>query len=215
MTAVGLAAEVADFQRFAQAGQFMAFTGLVPSEHSSGKSRRQGGITKTGNRHVRRLLIEAAWHYYNASAGPSADLQKRRAEVPAEIVDIAEKARRRLRRKAFRLKAARKSPNKIVTALARELAGFIWAAACTSARLPKETPAKTNVSTQSQARERSTGQGRQSDGTPLKDSTTTDRASHDSSRTGTVRTRGGLGAEWGNPRATLERDLSVARSFAD
>jgi transposase len=129
VTAVGIAAEIGNFERFQKARSFMAFVGLVPSEHSSGGSRRQGGITKTGNRHVRRLLVEAAWHYYDARPGVSQALAKRREGVPPEIVVIAEKARLRLRRKAYKMRAARKSPNKIVTALARELAGFVWAAA--------------------------------------------------------------------------------------
>lgn len=129
VTAVGLSAEIGNFERFEKAGQFMAFVGLVPSEHSSGGSRKQGGITKTGNRHVRRLLVEAAWHYYDARPGASAALTKRREGVSPEVVAIAEKARLRLSRKAMRMRASRKVPNKIVTALARELAGFIWAAA--------------------------------------------------------------------------------------
>jgi len=133
VTAVGLAAEIGNFERFEAAGKFMAFVGLVPSEHSSGGSRRQGGITKTGNRHVRRLLIEAAWHYHDANPGVSAALAKRREGVPPEVVTIAEKARLRLRRKAYKLRLAHKTPNKIATALARELAGFLWAAARASA----------------------------------------------------------------------------------
>jgi transposase len=144
VTAVGLAAEIGNFERFEKAGQFMAFVGLVPSEHSSGGSRKQGGITKTGNRHVRRLLVEAAWHYSAAPPGSSAALQKRREGVPPEIVAIAEKARLRLRRKAYRMRAAKKLPNKIATALARELAGFLWAAAratsCPASTIPKEPP---------------------------------------------------------------------------
>ena len=129
VTATAVSAEIGNFARFKKASSFMAFTGLVPSEISSGGSRKQGRITKTGNRHVRRLLVEAAWHYYDARPGVSADLQKRREGVPPEVVDIAEKARLRLRRKASRMRAAHKKPNKITTALARELAGFIWAAA--------------------------------------------------------------------------------------
>ena len=141
VTASGISAEIGNFTRFETAGSFMAFTGLVPSEHSSGGSRRQAGITKTGNRHVRRLLIEAAWHYYDARPGVSAELQKRRAGVPQEVVDIAEKARLRLRRKAARMRSAHKPPNKITTALARELAGFLWAAA-RATPLPQTSPTK-------------------------------------------------------------------------
>lgn len=129
VTAVGLAAEIGNFQRFQKASQFMAFVGLVPSEHSSGQTRRQGRITKTGNKHVRRLLIEAAWHYYACPVGVSAALTKRREGVPVKVVAIADKAQQRLRRKAWRMQQLAKSPNKLVTALARELAGFLWAAA--------------------------------------------------------------------------------------
>jgi len=132
VTASAISAEIGNFARFEKAGSFMAFTGLVPSEHSSGGSRKQGGITKTGNRHVRRLLVEAAWHSYDARPGGSAELHKRRAGGPQEIIDVAEKARLRLRKKAARLRAAHKPPNKITTALARELAGFLWAAAQTT-----------------------------------------------------------------------------------
>ena len=140
VTAVGLAAEIGEFHRFPTARRFMGFVGLIPSEHSSGTSRRQGGITKTGNRHVRRLLVEAAWHYYDGRPGVSAELQKRRAGVPAETVAIADKARLRLRRKALRMRAARKLPTKIATALARELAGFLWAAARASTAAPQKQP---------------------------------------------------------------------------
>ena len=129
VTAIGVAAEVGNFVRFQRAEQFMAYVGLVPSEHSTGQSRRQGGITKTGNRHIRRLLVEAGWHYYHCSPAVSAALQKRREGVPVEITTIADKARLRLRTKASRMQRASKTPNKIAVALARELAGFIWAAA--------------------------------------------------------------------------------------
>lgn len=151
VTAIGLAAEIGDFERFHKASEFMAFVGLVPSEYSSGGSRKQGGVTKTGNRHVRRLLLEAAWHYYNAPPGASAALEKRRRDVPPEIVAIAEKARLRLRRKAARMKATTKAPNKIAAALARELAGFLWAAACqttsstASRQAAQETQGKTET----------------------------------------------------------------------
>lgn len=127
LTAVGIAAEIGDFTRFAKAGNFMGFVGLVPSENSSGQSRRQGGITKTGNRHVRRLLIEAAWQYFNAPLVVSAALTERRQGLPEEIIAIADRALRRLRKKSRALQLRKKTSTKIVTALARELAGFIWA----------------------------------------------------------------------------------------
>lgn len=139
ITAVGLAAEIGNFKRFQTAGQFMAFVGLVPSEHSSGGTRRQSGITKTGNRHVRRLLVEAAWQYFNAAPGVSPALQKRRQGVLPQVVAIADKARLRLRRKSFRMQQTRKSSKKITTALARELAGFLWAAACASEAATSQT----------------------------------------------------------------------------
>lgn len=142
VTAVGLAAEIGDFTRFRSAGQFMAFLGLVPSENSSGGTRRQGGITKTGNAHVRRLMTEAAWHYYGWTTGVSQKLQARREGVPAEIVAIADKALRRLQRKAYTMKQRELSPKKIVIALARELAGFLWAAAVETARLASGATAR-------------------------------------------------------------------------
>ncbi len=136
VTAAGLAAEIGDFHRFATAGQFMAFVGLVPSEHSSGAKRRQGGITKSGNRHVRRLLIEAGWHYYRTPLRVSAELRARREGIPQAVIDIADKALQRLGTKSYRLKQGTKPANKIVTALARELAGFLWAAARLSTAPP-------------------------------------------------------------------------------
>jgi hypothetical protein len=125
VTAAGLAAEVGDFHRFATAGKFMAFVGLVPCEHSTGAKRRQGGITKSGNRHLRRLLIEAGWHYYRTPLRVSADLKARREGVPQAVIDIADKALHRLGHKSYQMKQGAKAPNKIVTALAREFAGFL------------------------------------------------------------------------------------------
>jgi transposase len=145
VTAVALAAEIGDFTRFRLAGQFMAFLGLVPSEHSSGGTRRQGRITKTGNGHVRRLMTEAAWHYYNWSAGISNTLRARRVGVPTEVVAIADKALRRLQRKAYQMKHRELSPKKIVIALARELAGFLWAAAVETARQGSGVPVRPAV----------------------------------------------------------------------
>jgi transposase len=136
VTAAGLAAEVGDFHRFATAGKFMGFVGLVPSEHSTGTKRRQGGITKSGNQHARRLLIEAGWHYYRTPLRVSADLKARREGVPQAVIDIADKALHRLGHKSYQMKQGTKAPNKIVTALARELAGFLWAAARLSTTPP-------------------------------------------------------------------------------
>jgi transposase len=128
LTATVLAAEVGNFQRFAKAEQFMAFLGLVPSEYSTGRTRRQGRITRTGNRHVRRLLIEAAWHYRHPP-WKSKILEARRQRLSVPVRSIAEKAERRLHRRWNRMLRRGKLPNVAITAVARELAGFVWAIA--------------------------------------------------------------------------------------
>ena len=119
--------EIGDFRRFSAAEQFMAFLGLVPSERSSGDKRRLGGITKAGNSHLRRLLIEAAWHYrsYNVA---SKRLMKRRIGLEPSLVSYANRAGRRLNRKYLRLVFRGKRSQVAVTAVARELSGFIWGA---------------------------------------------------------------------------------------
>lgn len=128
LTATGLAAEVASFLRFGKAGQFMAFGGLVPSEESSGPLRKQGGITKTGNKHIRWLLIESAWSYRYKPA-VRGELKKRQEGQPASITAISWKAQQRLHQKYQRLISKGKPPGKAITAVARELAGFVWAIA--------------------------------------------------------------------------------------
>jgi transposase len=124
LSAVTLLAEVGDFHRFGSAASFMAFTGLVPSEHSSGLSVHHGSITKTGNAHLRRVLIEAAWAYRHRPAVGEA-LAKRLEGQPPEVVAYAWQAQCRLSTR-FRTLAARKPHNKAVVAVARELAGFVW-----------------------------------------------------------------------------------------
>jgi len=126
LTAVTLITEVFEFGRFASPRKLMAFLGLVPSEHSSGEKRCPGAITKTGNRRVRRLLIESAWHYRHGVSVSKA-LQQRRAGQPPWAVDIADRAMLRLHQRYRRLQARGKSPNVVIVAIARELAGFIWA----------------------------------------------------------------------------------------
>lgn len=128
VSAVTLVAEIGDFRRFASASQFMAFVGLVPSEHSSGGSRRQGRITRTGNTHVRRILIESAWHY-RCQPRMSKVIRKRTDLVSAPVRTIAWKAQHRLHKRLSRLKEHGKVPCKAVAAVARELAGFVWAIA--------------------------------------------------------------------------------------
>lgn len=126
LTATVLVTELHSFSRFTSPRGLMAFLGLVPSEHSSSDSRRLGAITKTGNGHVRRLLIEAAWHYRHR---PSvATLRKRRVGQPAQAIAIADRALHRLNRRFNRMAAKGIPPAKIAVAVARELTGFVWAA---------------------------------------------------------------------------------------
>ena len=127
VTAMTIVAEVWDMRRYGKAPQFMGATGLVSSEHSTGERERRGKITKTGNAHLRRVLVEAAWHYrHRASAGPT--IKKRRKGQPEAVISIAERADQRLNRK-FRRMVDRynKKPVIAAVAVARELAGFIWA----------------------------------------------------------------------------------------
>lgn len=126
LTAVSLAAEIGSFSRFPKPGQLMGYIGLVPSESSSGSVRYQGEMTKTGNRHVRRLLIEAAWSYRYKPA-VKGDLKKRLDGLPPEFHAISWKAQNRLHTKYYRLISRGKEKGKAVAAIARELAGFIWA----------------------------------------------------------------------------------------
>jgi transposase len=120
-----LVAEIGDLSRFAHPTEVMGFLGLVPSEHTSGQTRRQGEITKSGNGHARRVLIEAAWNYrFAARVGPA--LQVRQEGQPKAVRDIAWKAQLRLTHRYRRLSSRKLNPNKICVAIARELAGFIW-----------------------------------------------------------------------------------------
>jgi transposase len=126
LTAVGLCAEIGDFERFARAEQLMSYVGLVPSESSTGHQRRQGTITKTGSGHARRLLVEAAWHYRkHPKVGKT--LTQRHDGQPPEAIAIAWSAQRRLHRTWTRLEARTKRRTIIAVAAARELTGFAWA----------------------------------------------------------------------------------------
>jgi transposase len=126
LTALTIAAEFGDPRRFPTAPSTMAFVGLVPSEHSSGGKRAQGAITKTGNAHLRRVLVEAAWHYrHHPFVGRA--LQRRQADAPPDVVARAWTAQQRLHRKYARLAARGKPKQHVVTAVARELTGFVWA----------------------------------------------------------------------------------------
>jgi transposase len=127
LTAMLILAELHDFRRFASAPALMAYLGLVPGEDSSGEKHRRGRITRTGNALVRRLLVEVAWHYQHRPRVGVA-LTRRRRGQPAQVIAIAEKAQQRLCRRFRKLAAAHKPAPKITVAIARELAGFIWAA---------------------------------------------------------------------------------------
>lgn len=126
LAAAIIMAEVGDLSRFAGAAQLMAYLGLVPSESSSGANRRRGGITKTGNAHVRRVLVEAAWTYRHP-ARKTSTLQRRAEKTSEEVQAIAWKAQQRLCSRYWALDARGKLKVQACTAVARELAGFIWA----------------------------------------------------------------------------------------
>jgi transposase len=128
VNAATLIAELGDLSRFANSRQLMAYLGLVPSEHSSGASVRRGGLTKAGNSAARRLLIEAAW-CYRFPARVSRELLLRQEEQPKPIREIAWKAQLRLCARYRKLARTGKPANVITAAIARELAGFIWAIA--------------------------------------------------------------------------------------
>jgi transposase len=128
VAAATLMAELGDITRFSNPRQLMAYLGLVPCEHSSGRTRRQGGITKAGNGAARRMLIEAAWSY-RFPARISREQLLRQERLAKPIRDIAWKAQERLCRRYRKLARAGKLPTVITAAIARELVGFIWAIA--------------------------------------------------------------------------------------
>lgn len=136
LTAMVILAELHDFRRFASAPALMAYLGLVPGEDSSGEQHRRGRITRTGNALVRRLLVEVAWHYqHRPSVGVA--LERRRNGQPSRVIAIADQAQQRLCRRFRTLAAEHKPAPKIAVAIARELAGFVWAAL-----QPASAPAK-------------------------------------------------------------------------
>jgi len=126
ITAMGIVSELHGFFRFESARGLMAYLGLVPSEHSSGSRRRQGSITAAGNSHVRRLLIEASWHYYHRPSVRT--LRLRREGQPPWVVALADRAMSRLHRRFHGMLAKGKPRQKAAVAVARELTGFVWAA---------------------------------------------------------------------------------------
>lgn len=129
IAAMTLLAELGDLTRFDNPRQLMAYIGLVPSEHSSGGRRRPGGITKTGNAHARRVLVEAAWAY-RFPARQTRAIAERGARTSPSVRAIAWKAQKRLCARYRHLLEAGKNTQQTITAVARELAGFLWAIAC-------------------------------------------------------------------------------------
>ena len=127
LTALTIAAERGDARRFPTAPSTMAFVGLTPSEHSSGTKHARGAITKAGNAHLRRVLVEAAWHYRHRP-GVGLQLRRRQQGAPPTIVGQAWRAQQRLTRRYRRLVARGKPKSVVITAVARELTGFVWAA---------------------------------------------------------------------------------------
>ena len=138
LTAMTLVAEVGDFSRFDDPRGLMHFFGLTPSEHTSSDKRVQGGITRCGNAHCRRVLTEAAWHY-RLNPKVSAIIQKRQEGQSKEVRLIAWEAQQRLHKRFKQLSAKKKSVI-AATAVARELAGFVWAIAC-KIKPAKQAPA--------------------------------------------------------------------------
>ena len=129
ITAVTTLAELGDITRFDSPRELMGYLGLVPSEHSSGSTRRQGGITRTGNGHVRRVLVEAAWNY-RFPARKTRCIERRAEKTSEQVQALAWQAQKRLCGRYQSLMRTGKEKKLVTTAVARELAGFIWAIAC-------------------------------------------------------------------------------------
>lgn len=126
LSAVGLIAEIGDFERFAHPRKLAGFLGLVPSEHTSGETRRQGAITKAGSKHARRLLVEAGWHYRNPPRISKA-LEQRQRGQDARVIDAAWRCQRRLYQRWQRLDTQRgKRRTLVAVAVARELSTYCW-----------------------------------------------------------------------------------------
>jgi transposase len=126
LSAITMITEIFEFGRFSTPGELMSYLGLTCSEDSSGQKERKGSITKAGNNRVRRLLIEASWHYRHPYVATSRSLKQRRKEQPQWAIDIADRAGQRLRKRYWYLINHGKVPCVAAVAIARELAGFIW-----------------------------------------------------------------------------------------
>jgi transposase len=127
LTAMTILSELIDLNRFDSPRKLMDFVGLVPGEYSSGGKQWRGSITKSGNSHVRRVLVEAAWHYRHSPRLTGAAIKKRREGQPPEVIETARKAEQRLYKRFTRLVMRGKRTTVAATAVARELAGFVWA----------------------------------------------------------------------------------------
>lgn len=127
VTAATVVSEVGTLRRFATARQLMGYSGLVPREHSSGNGVRRGAITKTGNAHLRRVLVEAAWAYRHRPSAVTSTLRARQQDQPPAVIAIATKAQQRLCPRYRRLTEQGKPSLAVVTTIARELLGFVWA----------------------------------------------------------------------------------------
>ena len=125
LSAITIITEIFDFGRFSSPGELMSYLGLTCSEFSSGEKQKRGPITKAGNKRVRRILVEVAWHYRHP-CNISKALKDRRKGQPQWGIDIADRAGQRLRKRYRHLTHCGKMPCKVTVAIARELAGFIW-----------------------------------------------------------------------------------------
>jgi transposase len=125
ISAVTIVAELGEVSRFSRARQLMGYSGAVSSEYSTGERTRRGSITKAGNSHLRRIVIEAAWAYRHRPC-IGCQLAARQKNVSQEVKDISWKAQHRLHRRYYRLMSKGKTKQKVATAIARELLGFIW-----------------------------------------------------------------------------------------
>jgi transposase len=127
ITAMTILAEAIDLRRYVSAPALMSAIGLVPSEYSTGAKERRGSITKTGNAHMRRVVVEASWHYRHSPIASKA-LKQRRRDLPPEMLRLVQRADQRLHKKFRKLVNKGKPSTVAAVAVARELAGFIWAA---------------------------------------------------------------------------------------
>jgi transposase len=141
ISAVSIMAEVGELSRFEQARQLMGYSGAVSREHSSGERIRRGAISKTGNAHLRRIVVEAAWAYrHRPGLGPK--LRVRQREQSEDIKAIAWKAQHRLHARYVKLLAKGKPKQQVITAVGRELLGFIWAIGVAAERSQSDSPGR-------------------------------------------------------------------------